>query len=141
MLTAKCARDAGVSDHEIETHGYSVVALELGSSGVGDQVIPSRATIWAAAFERGAEELRSVGWLLVMTSKKSALVAVRTDVDTALAEGSARQMSNVFEARHCGSHSPTIGADHKVFKFDFEKNEMPNVSAPACHLGRALNVP
>lgn len=38
MLTAKCARDAGVSDNEIQTHGYSVVALELGSSGWGDGV-------------------------------------------------------------------------------------------------------
>ena len=28
MLTAKCARDAGLSDSEIDTHGYSVVAIE-----------------------------------------------------------------------------------------------------------------
>lgn len=35
MLTAKCARDAGVSENEIQTHGYSVVALELGNSGWG----------------------------------------------------------------------------------------------------------
>jgi hypothetical protein len=31
MLTARCAREAGISENEIETHGYSVVAIEPGS--------------------------------------------------------------------------------------------------------------
>lgn len=46
---------------------------------------------------------------------------LRADVDTALADGSARQLSNVFEAEWRFS-----SASIQVFKFDFEKNEMPN---------------
>lgn len=172
MLAAKCAREAGVTEQDIETHGCSVVALEQmpktvklarrifaendadkdiflcsedvrklpsqpqraqlivseqfdpGLLGEGilvllnaarikmcnafdHQVIPSRATIWAAAFEFG-EHLNSYqGYNLSMLNHyRTGLMA---DVDTALADGSARQMSNVFE----------------VLKFDFEKNELP----------------
>ncbi|CAE7738809.1 adt-1 [Symbiodinium microadriaticum] len=173
MLTAKCAREAGITDEEIETHGSSVIALEQmpkvvklarrlfrdngldrdvflcsedvrklpsqpqraqlvicehfdpGLLGEGilvllnaarikmcnafeHQVIPSRATIWAAAFEFG-EQLRSYDGfdLSALNHYRTGLM---TDLDTALADGSARQLSNVFE----------------VFKFDFEKNLMPD---------------
>eukprot|EP00913_Durusdinium_trenchii_P028069 g26316.t1 len=72
------------------------------------QVIPSRATLWAAAFEFGEHLKDYQGFnLSAFNHYRTGLMA---DVDTALADGSAKQMSNVFE----------------VFKFDFEKNEMPN---------------
>ncbi|CAE8640948.1 unnamed protein product, partial [Polarella glacialis] len=173
MVAAKCAREAGVSDAEIETHGYTVVAIESmpkvvrlarhafrdneadgdvffcnedvrklpsqpqraqlvicehfdpGLLGEGilvllnaarikmcnafdHQVIPSRATLWGAAFEFG-EHLKSIqGFdMSVFNDYRTGLMV---DLDTALANGSARQMSNVFE----------------VLKFDFEKNEMPS---------------
>lgn len=173
MVTATCAREAGINETEIETHGYSVVAIEqmpkvvklakrifrenhlegdvflcsedvrklpsqpqraqlivcehfdAGLLGEGilvllnaarikmcnafdHQVIPSRATIWAAAFEFGDHLKTYEGFNL--SAFNHYRTGLMTDVDTALAEGSARQMSNVFE----------------VFKFDFEKNELPN---------------
>ncbi|CAJ1398752.1 unnamed protein product [Effrenium voratum] len=173
MLTAQCAREAGITDSEIETHGYSVIALEqmpkvvklakrvfrdncldrdvflcsedvrklpsqpqraqlvvcelfdAGLLGEGilvllnaarikmcnafeHQVIPSRATIWAAAFEFGEHLTNYEGFNL--SAFNHYRTGLMTDLDTALAEGTARQMSHVFE----------------VLKFDFEKNEMPN---------------
>jgi len=173
MLAARSAREAGLTDAELETHGYSVVALESmpkvaslarrvfrdnglerdvffctedvrklpsqpqraqlivcelfdpGLLGEGilvllaqarikmcnafeHQVIPARATIWAAAFEFG-EHLRSRrGFdLSALNHYRTSLMV---DADAALACGSARQLSNVFE----------------VLSFDFEKNEMPS---------------
>jgi len=72
------------------------------------QVIPSRATIWAAAFEFGEHLNSQHGFNLSMFNNYR--TGLMTDVDTALADGSARQMSNVFE----------------VLKFDFVTNEMPS---------------
>lgn len=172
MVAAQCAREAGVSEEDVETHGYSVIALEQmpkvgklakrcfrdndldrdiffcaedvrklpsqpqraqlmicelidpGLLGEGilvllnaarvkmcnafeHQCIPARATIWAAAFEFG-EDLKSYHGF-----DASAFNHYRTnlmvDVDTAIAQGNARQLSNVFE----------------VFKFDFENNVLP----------------
>eukprot|EP00931_Biecheleriopsis_adriatica_P084550 TRINITY_DN5843_c0_g1_i1.p1 TRINITY_DN5843_c0_g1~~TRINITY_DN5843_c0_g1_i1.p1 ORF type:complete len:1099 (-),score=230.09 TRINITY_DN5843_c0_g1_i1:243-3326(-) len=172
MVAAKCARDAGITESEIETHGYTVVALEQmpkvvklarrafrdndleqdvflcsedvrklpsqpqraqlivceqfdpGLLGEGilvllnaarikmcnafdHQVIPSRAKIWAAAFEFGAHLKDYQGFdLSAFNHYRTSLM---TDLDTALADGSARQLSNVFE----------------VLKFDFVDNVMP----------------
>mmetsp|Transcript_136991 Transcript_136991/g.355848 ORF Transcript_136991/g.355848 Transcript_136991/m.355848 type:complete len:1062 (-) Transcript_136991:29-3214(-) len=172
MVAAKCAREAGITDKDIETHGYTVVAIEQmpkvvklarralrdndldkdvflasedvrklpsqpqraqlmiaelidpGLLGEGilvlmsaarikmcnafeHQVIPARATIWAAAFEFG-EQLKNVhGFdMSIFNHYRTGLMV---DTDGALSNGSVRQMSNVFE----------------VFKFDFEKNVMP----------------
>jgi len=172
MVAAKCAREAGITEKDIETHGYSVVAIEqmpkvvkLARRAVRDndldkdvficsedvrklpsqparaqlmiaelidpgllgegilvlmnaarikmcnafehQVIPARATIWAAAFEFG-EHLNSVhGFdMSIFNHYRTGLMV---DTDTCLSNGSARQLSNVFE----------------VFKFDFENNKMP----------------
>lgn len=174
MVAAKCARDAGVTDDDIETHGCTVVAIEqmqkvkhlahrafkdnglendiffcnedvrklpsqptraqlmicelfdAGLLGEGilvllnaarvkmanafdHQVIPARATIWAAAFEFG-EHLKSVhGFdLSIFNHYRTSLMV---DTDTLIEKGAARQLTNAFE----------------VFKFDFEKNEMPQM--------------
>mmetsp|Transcript_36140 Transcript_36140/g.93245 ORF Transcript_36140/g.93245 Transcript_36140/m.93245 type:complete len:1065 (-) Transcript_36140:47-3241(-) len=172
MVAAKCAREAGISAHEIETHGYSVVALESmpkvaklakrcfrdngleqdiffcsedvrklpsqpqraqlmvcelfdpGLLGEGilvllaearvkmcnsfkHECIPARATVWAAAFEFGEQLKDYHGFDMSMFNAYRTSLMV--DIDTALANGSARQLSNVFE----------------VFKFDFENNLMP----------------
>merc|ERR1719369_2155538 len=72
------------------------------------QVVPARATIWAAAFEFGQslESYHGFDVSLFNHCRTSLMV----DVDAALSAGYARQLSNVFE----------------VLKFDFEKNEMPS---------------
>eukprot|EP00933_Yihiella_yeosuensis_P084403 TRINITY_DN98879_c0_g1_i1.p1 TRINITY_DN98879_c0_g1~~TRINITY_DN98879_c0_g1_i1.p1 ORF type:complete len:505 (-),score=100.14 TRINITY_DN98879_c0_g1_i1:97-1566(-) len=173
MVAAKCAREAGVTETDIETHGYTVVAVEQmpkvvklarrafidndaerdvylvsedvrqlpsqpqraqlmicelfdpGLLGEGilvllnaarikmcnafdHQVIPSRATLWGAAFEFGGHLNNYEGFNMSMFNCYR--TGLMTDLDTAIANGSARQMSNVFE----------------VFKFDFISNEMPS---------------
>jgi len=173
MVAARCAREAGVDDKEIETHGYTVVALEEmpkvvklarralrdndldqdvflcsedvrklpsqpqraqliicelidpGLLGEGilvllnaarikmcnafeHQVVPSRGTIWAAAFEFG-ESLKSRHGF-DMSPFNHYRTNLMVDLDNCLANGTARQLSNVFE----------------VLKFDFENNKMPS---------------
>jgi len=172
MVAAKCAREAGWTEEDVETHGYSVIALEQmpkvgklakrcfkdndlerdiffcaedvrklpsqpqraqlmicelidpGLLGEGilvllsaartkmcnafeHQCIPARATLWAAAFEFG-EDLKSYHGF-DMSAFNHYRTNLMVDVDTALAQGNARQLSNVFE----------------VFKFDFENNLLP----------------
>jgi len=172
MVAAKCAREAGLTDKDIDTYGASVVAIEEmpkvaalahrvfqdndiqrevyfcsedvrklpsqpnraqlmicelfdpGLLGEGilvlmsiarikmcnafeHQVIPARATIWGAAFEFGGQLNSYHGFdMSVFNHYRTGLMV---DIDGSLANGSARQLSNVFE----------------VFTFDFEKNEMP----------------
>lgn len=173
MISAKCARDHGIDDKTVETHGYTVVALErmpkvaklarkciqdngleqdvfvctedvrklpsqpqraqlivaelidAGLLGEGilvllnaarvkmcnafeHEVVPSRGTIWAAAFEFGTNLKNCHGFdLSVLNHYRSGLMV---DLDAAMANGTARQLSNVFE----------------VLKFDFEQNIMPS---------------
>jgi len=172
MLAAQLAREAGVTDADVDTHGSYLVAVEQmpkitalarhifrdndldrdiffcaedvrklpsqptraqliicelfdpGLLGEGilvllnaarikmcnafdHHVIPARASVWAAAFEFG-EHLKSChGFdVSVFNHYRTGLML---DLDSALANGSARQLSNVFE----------------VLKFDFVNNEMP----------------
>lgn len=172
MVAAQCARQAGLSEEEVETHGCFVVALEQmpkvsklarrvfkdnsasndvffcnedvrklpsqphraqlmicelfdpGLLGEGilvllpearvklcnafdHQVIPSRATLWAAAFEFGGDMASRHGF--DMSTFNHYRTGLMVELDSALARGAARQMSHVFE----------------VFKFDFENNVMP----------------
>jgi len=172
MVAARCARDAGISEKDIDTHGYTVVAVEQmpkivklarralrdndldrdvfvcsedvrklpsqparaqlvvcelvdpGLLGEGilvllnaarikmcnafeHQVVPSRGTIWAAAFEFGERLGGYQGF--DMGAFNHYRTGLMVDADGALEKGYARQLSNVFE----------------VFKFDFEKNIMP----------------
>eukprot|EP00932_Pfiesteria_piscicida_P000059 SRR837773.10053.p1 GENE.SRR837773.10053~~SRR837773.10053.p1 ORF type:complete len:199 (-),score=46.13 SRR837773.10053:145-681(-) len=169
MVAARCARDAGLEERDLETHGYSVVAIEqmpkvvklarraLRDNGLeGDvflcsedvrklpsqpqraqlvvcelidpgllgegilvllnaarvkmcnafehQVVPSRGTIWAAAFEFGGHLKSRHGF--DMNAFNHYRTSLMVDVDTALANGSARQLSSAFE----------------VLRFDFENN-------------------
>lgn len=173
MVAARCAREAGITDKDVQTHGYTVVAMEQmpkvvklarralrdndldsdvflcseevrrlpsqpqraqlivaelidpGLLGEGilvllsaarikmcnafdHQVVPARATIWAAAFEFG-EHLKDYHGFDVSTFNLYR-TNLMVDIDGALEKGYARQLSNVFE----------------VLKFDFEKNEMPS---------------
>jgi hypothetical protein len=174
MMAAKSAREAGHTQTDIDTHGYSVIAVEEmpkvgnlarrvfrdnelerdvffchedlrrlpsqphraqliicelfdpGLLGEGilvllnaarikmcnafeHQVIPARATIWAAAFEFGEHLTNCHGFdLSVFNHYRTGLMV---DLDTLLEKGSARQLTNVFE----------------VLKFDFDKNEMPRM--------------
>jgi len=173
MVAAKCAREAGVTEKEIETHGYTVVALEqmpkvikLAKRALRDNdldrdvfvcsedvrklpsqpqraqlvvcelidpgllgegilvllnaarikmcnafehtVVPSRATIWAAAFEFG-EKLSHCHGFDVSTFNHYR-TNLMTDIDSAIESGAAKQLTNVFE----------------VLKFDFETNVMPS---------------
>mmetsp|Transcript_56860 Transcript_56860/g.124365 ORF Transcript_56860/g.124365 Transcript_56860/m.124365 type:complete len:1071 (+) Transcript_56860:202-3414(+) len=180
MIAAKAAREAGVDEREVETHGCTVVAVEQmpkvvklarralkdndleqdvffcsedvrklpsqptraqlivtelidpGLLGEGilvllnaarikmcnafeHQVVPSRGTIWAAAFEFG-EKLKTCHGF-DMSSFNHYRTNLMVDIDTALENGTARQLSTVFQ----------------VLKFDFEKNEMPSSHSIKIH--------
>eukprot|EP00928_Gymnodinium_smaydae_P029943 TRINITY_DN22402_c0_g1_i3.p1 TRINITY_DN22402_c0_g1~~TRINITY_DN22402_c0_g1_i3.p1 ORF type:complete len:1147 (+),score=296.47 TRINITY_DN22402_c0_g1_i3:272-3442(+) len=189
MLTARCLRDAGVSEIDVATNGYMVVALEqmpkigkvarrafrdnsldkdvflhaddvrklpdqprraqllvcelfdpglLGEgllpllaaarvklcSALDHQVLPSRAKIWAAAFEFGAQLKSCHGFDL------SALNHYRgghmVDVDAAVASGAARQLSPAFEALCFDLETGELPARRTV---NFVPTETGNVSA------------
>eukprot|EP00927_Polykrikos_kofoidii_P027016 TRINITY_DN23924_c0_g1_i1.p1 TRINITY_DN23924_c0_g1~~TRINITY_DN23924_c0_g1_i1.p1 ORF type:complete len:1084 (+),score=181.42 TRINITY_DN23924_c0_g1_i1:51-3254(+) len=174
MLAAKCLREAGVSEADIDTHGCTVVAFEqmpkttklaqrsLKDNGVhkdvafcsedlrklpnqparaqilvnelidpgllgegmlpflsaarvklcnafDHQVIPSRATIWAAAFEFGENLTNCHGSNLSVLNHYRNAGEMQVDVDEALEYGYARQLSAAFE----------------VLRFDFENSVMP----------------
>jgi len=172
MVAARCLRDVGWTEEDVETHGYSVIGIEQmpkvaklvksvlkdnsldqdvffcsedvrklpsqpqraqvilaelvdpGLLGEGilpllaagriktcdafnTQVVPSRGTIWAAAFEIG-EHLADVnGFDMSMFNHYRGGHMI--DISLLMQDGCARQMSTVF----------------KVFTFDFVNNVMP----------------
>lgn len=173
MVVAKCCREAGISDDDIETYGSTVIALENmpkmeklarrafrdndlqedifwtkedvrklpnqptraqllvselidpGLLGEGmlvlhnaarvkmlnafdHQVIPSKGTIWAAAFEFGEHLKDYLGFDMTVFNyyRGGTMVSLDEEVE----KGNCRQLTNVFEA----------------LKFDFENLDMPH---------------
>jgi hypothetical protein len=163
MVAARCLRDAGLSDADIETHGFPIVAFEqmpkvakvakrifkdnaldrdiyvcsedirrlpdqpqraqlilcelfdpglLGEgirpllsaarvktcSAFDHQVLPSRAKIWAAAFEFGSHLKKCHGF--DMSAFNHYRGGHMVDADDLLERGSARQLSPAFEFLH-----------------------------------------